>query len=625
VTFTLGYFGVFLVAPLTALLVALLAGALVVVALTTALGLDSTGSQWRVVALPLAAMAAGLSQGLERLRARVAPPAMIALRYAGRPAVAHLVGPKAAGVARVTAAGFATARGFVVTAPTTLKSRRLRWGLAAQLRALEASRLVVRSSFAGEDTETTSAAGLYHSETDVPATVEAVLAAIRAVRDSGDGAVLIQRRVDCVAWGVAASIDPRTGFAEHSLVQRGVAPDTADTVYVVDHLVGQPDPAALAARRLAQIWGGPVEIEVGWTRQSPIPVVFQCRPLLGIPTASTWVNGGAAALPTVPLSPAARAWYVGEGIAARLRRALEPIGLEGPADADVIEHEHRFYLRYRPTLSPIAGGSGRLRWLRAAIGLGPRDPDPRIQGARAGVLAAAWLGVAEGVATVPAEVLASLERGVQPVGRPDVPEELLDPGYDSEWPAWTPPPCPAIPANHLAPARRLAWRFALRRYRRWLVERFAQREAALVANKAHRDQLSTPDPTALAAWQTALAAPAPPAVLHPGATGAPQPGSGGRWGPAVPGVAVALLAYDEPGPGTESVILVLPDSRGAHAHQLARCAGLVIDRAGPLSHLVLLAREQGIPTVVGPRPEWPAGTLIELDGSQGTLEPCSRS
>ena len=107
----------------------------------------------------------------------------------------------------------------------------------------------------------------------------------------------------------------------------------------------------------------------------------------------------------------------------------------------------------------------------------------------------------------------------------------------------------------------------------------------------------------------------PPAVWHPGATYA----TGGAHGPAVPGLVTGPVAFGSPtAPGQ---LLVVPDARSIHSQHFDTIAGLIVERGGPLSHLVLLAREHGLPTIVGPAPDVEPGTVMTLDGAKGTLTP----
>lgn len=56
---------------------------------------------------------------------------------------------------------------------------------------------------------------------------------------------------------------------------------------------------------------------------------------------------------------------------------------------------------------------------------------------------------------------------------------------------------------------------------------------------------------------------------------------------------------------------------------LLLCAGLVVDTGGPLSHAAVVARELGIPCIVGTgdaKSRLSDGTLVRIDGNEGTVE-----
>ncbi|MGK2930433.1 MAG: PEP-utilizing enzyme, partial [Acidimicrobiales bacterium] len=57
---------------------------------------------------------------------------------------------------------------------------------------------------------------------------------------------------------------------------------------------------------------------------------------------------------------------------------------------------------------------------------------------------------------------------------------------------------------------------------------------------------------------------------------------------------------------------------------LATVGGIVAETGSPLSHLAILARERGVPVVVGcndARRRFPVGSAITIDGSTGAVEP----
>ena len=66
-----------------------------------------------------------------------------------------------------------------------------------------------------------------------------------------------------------------------------------------------------------------------------------------------------------------------------------------------------------------------------------------------------------------------------------------------------------------------------------------------------------------------------------------------------------------------------PGARPALAPVLPRLAGLVAETGSVLAHLAILARESGVPTVVGfsgALEQFPPGTIVRVDGDTGTVE-----
>lgn len=623
----LAYFGVFVVAPFTVLVVVLVGAALLVGTVVALLGAGGPLGVRLAGALALVG-AAIVRRAQSAAVARWWRPRVLRLGgSAGRAGLAAM-GPKAAGLEALHRAGLPILPGFVVTEVARarpLSPRELgRW-----LRGLGAERVIVRSSFVGEDGDRTSGAGRFLSVRDVVATPALVAAAIDRVFRSAPGAgggVIVQPMADASALGVIATVDPRTGFRERALCQRfdldadGV--EVGVTTLVVDRAVGGAHEGLALLDRFAR--GRAIEAEVAYTAAG---VVFlQLRPLLGVPAVETFVGGGLVAFPATALSPLSRARYVGAfGIAARLREVLGPVGLAGPADADVIERFGRFFLRWG-----AVGAVERPARLALVLLRPPRAPkatsgydEAVVRGAQAALVASWFISLAERLGPVEAAVRRALEAGVQPEGRPSSPEELADPGYAVAFPVWSPPPLPALRVD--GPwLRRLLMTACLRRYRAWLLSRFQWRERVLTLNREARAACGgvygTPDE--LEAWREAARA-VVPSVLHVSADGVvsepPEgPERGGNYGPAVSGLARGSLAFDgESCPN--GAVLWVPDARSLHAVWFPKLAGLIVDRAGPLSHLVLLAREAGLPTVLGPRPAISEGRVVTLDGATGRL------
>ncbi|MFV2210501.1 PEP/pyruvate-binding domain-containing protein [Actinomadura sp. LOL_016] len=93
-----------------------------------------------------------------------------------------------------------------------------------------------------------------------------------------------------------------------------------------------------------------------------------------------------------------------------------------------------------------------------------------------------------------------------------------------------------------------------------------------------------------------------------------SPAGGGR------GEGLVYAGPDEPPPGAVLVVGTLAPSL---ASRLPALAGLVAETGSPLSHLAILARELGVPTVVGLRgalDRFPPGTRLLVDGDAGRVE-----
>lgn len=594
----IAYFGVFLVAPLTGLAIGLLGLGVLLATLVALSGGGAVGSLWRAAGLVVVAAAAAVL----RLARRVPP--LLRLDAAHLRHLSAAVGPKARALAQLRVAGFAVLPGVVLVRPASRRA------LEAALARLGADRVIVRGSFEGARVP---------AERDVPATAEAVARAAATLRDAAGGApgaVLVQPFVSDLLVDAVASVDPRTGCREHAVVQRSrLRADGSDEpveTHVLNRLLGQSHPALDALDALGLVdHEAQVAVDGGQ--------VLGLGPLLGVPRVDTYVNGGWAAVPTAALSPESLDFYLqpqpGEAAVdafkRRLREALEPIGLVAPDR--VLFRDGRFYVAYAASAPPRSPW----RWTLALLGASQRRGDPALCGARAASVAAAWRQLALRLGAAP-ESLRACEAGMEPSGRPAQPEELADPGYDTDWPAWAPPPPPALPERGVS-------RLALRLYRAALIRRTQAKERQLQLGRAQRGRL---DPKPIAPPNTPA-----PALIHVGeglidvGEGLMDlPGAGGAWAPGAPGVATgpllglgAFLAE----PGGAAPVLWLPDARPAHAVHLSRVAGLVVDRAGPLSHLILLAREAGVPTVLGPRPALAEGTLVRVDGALGRVDEVS--
>ncbi len=191
-------------------------------------------------------------------------------------------------------------------------------------------------------------------------------------------------------------------------------------------------------------------------------------------------------------------------------------------------------------------------------------------------------------------------------------------------------------------------REALRLRVRWVHELTARAVRELGARLAERGDLPAPEAVAalrlddLIGLVTGRPAPAAsdappdhprrPRTTHPPtrfrldaagrdvALDEPDRGSGT---PAGPGVAQGPVTFAPDGARAGSV-LVVRDLRPDLAPGLGRLAALVAESGSPLAHLAILAREAGIPCVVGFRgatTRFREGQQVTVDGSAGTVRP----
>lgn len=205
------------------------------------------------------------------------------------------------------------------------------------------------------------------------------------------------------------------------------------------------------------------------------------------------------------------------------------------------------------------------------------------------------------------------------------------------------PTFPHVPAPTSVDDAPLGGREALRLRARWLHELTARVALELGVRLAARGRLldpltirwlrldeivamvesGAPAPDSLVA-RIATDAPAPlPAVFRLGSDDRVVPvasndgdgqGAGGGRGMGV------VAAIDDDQPGTVLVVRTLEPGLAA---RLAGRAGLVAETGSVLAHLAIVARELGVPTVVGvpdALDRFPVGTKVVVDGHAGTVE-----
>ncbi|MFD6286568.1 PEP/pyruvate-binding domain-containing protein [Streptomyces sp. NPDC060205] len=110
-------------------------------------------------------------------------------------------------------------------------------------------------------------------------------------------------------------------------------------------------------------------------------------------------------------------------------------------------------------------------------------------------------------------------------------------------------------------------------------------------------------------------------------TGAPGgSGAGSREGQGVSGGRATGTAWDGTGPRPPDPVLVVRTLDPTLAPLLPQLAGLVAQTGSPLSHLAVLAREFGLPAVVGVTDavrRFPPGARLTVDGATGDVEATS--
>jgi phosphohistidine swiveling domain-containing protein len=205
---------------------------------------------------------------------------------------------------------------------------------------------------------------------------------------------------------------------------------------------------------------------------------------------------------------------------------------------------------------------------------------------------------------------------------------------------------PALPARVPRPRDHTAadpespglLREALRLRARWLQEAGARAAWALGKRLTAAGRLARPDDVgglllaelaALVEDPDVVALPRPvtpdeplPARFRLSDTGRPVPESGGA-GAAGAGAGSGSGAVHHGDDPPEGAVLVVRTLDPSLAPLLPRLSGLVAETGSVLAHLAILAREAGVPTVVGlagALERFPPGTVVRVDGTAGEVE-----
>ncbi|MFJ3421191.1 PEP/pyruvate-binding domain-containing protein [Streptomyces sp. NPDC086082] len=361
------------------------------------------------------------------------------------PEQGRFAGSKAANLARAARAGLPVLPGFVIPEGASEDTAGLRhaWADLSDSGALP---LVVRSSSPQEDTQQSSLAGQFASVLDVLGWPD-FRTAVRTVRDSAhrpDGsvapmAVLVQPMLRARVGGVLFGADPVEGRADRMLVSavrggpdRLVSGEQAGTNYWLNRrgrLLRTEPPTAEAlltpselrqlarlARRARQVFGGPQDIEFGFTGGEVGGGrlwLFQSRPITAMaarPARGARLLGPGPVAETLPdqLQPLEEDLWI------------TPMARGLTAALDIAGSAPRRLLRTVPVVTTVGGWAAadlrllgaappRRRWLTL---LNPAPGARRLGAAwRVGRLTAALPGLA-------ADLVADVDRGLAQVPAP---------------------------------------------------------------------------------------------------------------------------------------------------------------------------------------------------------------
>lgn len=574
--------------PAIALMFFAVAGALVLAG-WSALFTPATGSH--AVTLSALSVAVALSVSLE-----------LASRWRARRALDAVSGPASGGKAR----GLATLQrlGLACPAWTTLDTEACRAVMAGAglsrraarfLRAQRGHRVIVRSSFAGEDGAHTWA-GIFESVRDVdPGDPAAVIQAIRTVVASAQGApaaayarhhgldapapaVVLQRQVEAKVLGVALSrgVDGREDHVTIDATRSDGATETLVYDLLTDALTDAPAATwhgelAELAIRLERALGAPTQLEFAVDSRDAL-WCLQARPISLPQRRRTWVNGGPLEMRPLGSSPEIRAQRGGLERLAAVLSASNPTGARiVPGDLREVSGVPYLAASALRRLRAESGAVSPAVLFRALLGRVPRgDAFDAMVTAQATMTG--WIAVLDGL-----------------VARLRCPD-------DDEAP-------------------RPAWGLTT-----WVSSRSTRRRRVLVAARdALHEQLVELEASAgLAEDVMAFAARVhdPPLPVD----AAPRR-DGTLVGRAlVGGVARGEARSQAPAEAARPYVLVAPDGDPARTPDLTGACGLVLLSGGALSHLATTALELDLPTVLcpGAQPPWRDGDRIEVDGDVGT-------
>jgi pyruvate,water dikinase len=95
-----------------------------------------------------------------------------------------------------------------------------------------------------------------------------------------------------------------------------------------------------------------------------------------------------------------------------------------------------------------------------------------------------------------------------------------------------------------------------------------------------------------------------------------------RGTPSAPGIATGRVVVEDKPRDVNGGILVTYSTDPGWVAALPGAAGLIIERGSPLTHVAIVARELGVPTIVkvkGATRELQTGMLIRMDGGTATI------